>query len=85
MLSITAVSIAIFVNTQAVAADAAAPSTVSKRQMFLQSVNCMKKRMSVDKELSYNAAEKVCKLQVNGQSNNPGSVTRVASDSPAKP
>jgi hypothetical protein len=45
----------------------------------------MKKRMSVNKEMSYNAAAKVCKNQVNNQSNNPVSVAQVASDSPAKP
>jgi hypothetical protein len=81
----TAMSVAIFMSTQAVVAEAAAPATVGKRQMFLQMVDCMKKRMSADKELSYNAAEKVCKLQVSGQSNNAGSVAQVASDSPAKP
>ena len=68
-----------------IAADATSPATKSKHQMVVLVVNCMKKRMSVNKEMSYNAAAKVCKNQVNNQSNNPVSVAQVASDSPAKP
>jgi hypothetical protein len=41
--------------------------------------------MSVNKDISYNAAAKVCKNQVNNQSNNVVSVAVEASDSPAKP
>ena len=69
----------------AIADDAVRQSTISKRQMMAQVVNCMKKRMSVDREISYNAASKVCKDQVNSQSNNSVSVALVASASPAKP
>ena len=65
--------------------DAVRQSTMSKRQMMAQVVNCMKKRMSVDREISYNAASKVCKDQVNNQSNNSVSVALVASASSAKP
>ena len=69
----------------AIADDAVRQSTMSKRQMMAQVVNCMKKRMSVDREISYNAASKVCKDQVNNQSNNSVSVALVASASSAKP
>jgi hypothetical protein len=85
VLAMIAMGVAIFAVAQAIAADAIAPSTMSKRQVIVQVVNCMKKRMSVDKVLSYNAAAKVCKYQVNSQSSNSESVARVASDSPAKP
>ncbi len=70
---------------QAIAGDAVSQSTIRKRQMIVQVVNCMKKRMSVNREISYNAASKVCKDQVNNQSNNPVSVALVASSSSAKP
>ena len=84
-LTTVALSFVLFVSAQAIAADTRVQSTMSKHQMFVQMVNCMKKLMSVNKELSYNAAERVCKVQVISQSNNSETVTRVASDSPAKP
>ncbi len=85
ILTTIALNFVLLVSAQAIAADAGVPSTITKHQMFVQMVNCMKKLMSVHKELSYNAAEKVCKVQLNGQSNNSDTVARVASDSPAKP
>jgi hypothetical protein len=85
MLTMIAMGVVIHMGALAIADDATAQSTVSKHQMIVQVVNCMKKRMSVDKEISYNAAAKVCKNQVNNQSNNSESVAVVASDSPAKP
>jgi len=85
VLTMIAIGVAIFVDTQAIAVDAIGQSTASKRQMIVQVVNCMKKRMSVDKEISYNAAAKVCKFQMNNQSNNSASVVAVASDSATKP
>jgi len=75
------VSVAILVFAQAVAVDAVGQLTLSQRQIV---INCMKKRMSVDRGISYNAAAKVCKSEVNRPSNNPVSVAAVASDSPAK-
>ena len=72
------------VAAKAVAVDAASQSTGGKRQIIVQVVNCMRKRMSADKVISYNAAAKLCKNQVNVQSNNSASVAAV-SDSAAKP
>jgi hypothetical protein len=63
---------------------AAAGDAVSKRQMLLLVVTCMRKRMSSDKVISYSDAAKVCRNQVNEQSNTPVSVAKVASDSAAK-
>jgi hypothetical protein len=84
-LTTIALSFVLLVSVQAIAADAGVPPTISKHQMFVQMVNCMKKLMSVNKELSYNAAERVCWVQVNSRSNSSETVTRVASDSQAKP
>ena len=75
----------IIVGAQAIAVDTIDQSPISKRQMIVQVVNCMKKRMAANREISYNAAAKLCKNQVNNQSNNSASVAVVASDSPAKP
>jgi hypothetical protein len=72
-------------GAQAVAVDAVSQSTMRKRQMIVQVVNCMKKRMSVDREISYNAASKFCKDQVSNPSNNSVSAALVASASAAKP
>jgi hypothetical protein len=85
VMTMIAMGLVMLTHAPAIAADAASPATISKRQMLVLVVNCMKKRMSVNKEMSYNAAAKVCKNQVNNQSNNSVSVAQVASDSPAKP
>lgn len=80
-----AMGVVMLTGAQAIAGDAASQSKIRKRQMMVQVVNCMKKRMSVDRAISYNAASKVCKDQVNNQSNNSVSVALVASASSAKP
>jgi hypothetical protein len=70
----------IFAETQSLAADSLAQSTMTKRQMILRTVSCMKQRMSTDKTISYNAAAKACKDQIDGQRGNSASGTLVASD-----
>jgi hypothetical protein len=65
-----ALGAAILVGAQALAVGAMSQSTASKRQLLVQVVDCMKKRMSADKVISYTAAAKVCKTQVNDQNNN---------------
>ena len=75
----------IFACTPALAGDSASRSTMSKRQMIVQMVGCMKKRMSADRSSSYNDARKACKDQINKQSDNLASGALVASDTPAKP
>ena len=84
VLTMAAMGVVMLTGAQAVAVDAVSQSTMRKR-MIVQVVSCMKKRMSVDREISYNAASKVCKEQVNNQSNNSVSVALVASASQAKP
>ena len=85
LLTMIAMGVVTLSGAQALAVDAVSQSTLKKRQMILQVVNCMKKRMSADREISYNAASKVCKDQVNNPGSNPVSVALVASASPAKP
>lgn len=72
----------IFAGTPALAGDSTSRSTMSKRQMIAQMVGCMRKRMSADRNSSYNDARKACK---NKQSGNLPSGALVASDTPAKP
>jgi hypothetical protein len=84
LLMIT-VGVLILAGAQAIAVDAVSQSTMKKRQMIVQVSNCMKKLMSANREISYNAASKVCKDQFNNQSSNSVSVALVASASAAKP
>jgi hypothetical protein len=74
-----------FVGAQAHAVDPTSQSTMSKRQVIVQIVDCMKKRMSADKSRSYNEAMKVCKGHVNKESDDVPSGALVASDTSAKP
>jgi hypothetical protein len=85
VMTVIALTGVIFVGAQARAADSTSQPTMSKRQMIAQMVGCMRKRMSANKNSSYNDAMKACKVQMNRQSDNlpPGAL--VASDTPAKP
>lgn len=75
----------VLASSHAIAVDAPVQSTGSKRQLTVQVSNCMKKRMAVDKEISYIAAAKVCKNQVNDQRNALEAVAVATSNSAAKP
>ena len=72
-------------GAQALAVDSTSQPTMSKRQMIAQMVGCMRKRMSANKNTSYNAAMKACKDQINKQSDSFPSGALVASGTPAKP
>jgi hypothetical protein len=74
-----------FVGTRAHAVDSTNQSALSRRQMIVQMVDCMKKRMSADKSRSYNEAMKACKDQMNKESGDVPSGALVASDTSAKP
>jgi hypothetical protein len=65
----------LLVGAQAFAADPANPSKISRRQM----VDCMMKRMSADKVLSYNNAAKDCISQLKMQND------KLASNASVKP
>jgi hypothetical protein len=83
VLTVVALSGVIFVGARALAADSMNQSTMSKRQLFAQIVGCMKKRMSANKNSSYNEAMKACKEQIRQQNDNLPSDALVASDTAA--
>jgi hypothetical protein len=72
-----------FIVARARALDFASPS-MTKHQMIEQVASCMRKRMSVDKAVSYIEAAKACKVQVSKQRDNSASGAIVASHTPAK-
>ncbi|MHB8475725.1 MAG: hypothetical protein ACYDBZ_05495 [Steroidobacteraceae bacterium] len=84
VMPIIALSGVMFAGAQAHAVDSTSQSTLSKRQMIVQMVDCMKKRMSADKSRSYNEAMKTCKDRINKESDDLSSGALVASDTPAK-
>jgi hypothetical protein len=85
LLTVIAATGVIFAGAQALAVDSVRQSTMSKRQMIVQIVGCMKKRMAANKSSSYNEAMKACKDQINKEGDNLASGALVASDTPAKP
>src|ERR1700693_2550756 len=83
--TVIALTRVIFAWAPALVGDATSQSTRSKRQMIAQMVGCMRKRMSADRNRSYNDARKACQDQMNKQSDSLASGALVASDTPAKP
>ena len=84
--TVIALSAVICVGTRALAVDSIiSQSTMSKRQMVAQIIGCMKKRMSANKNSSYNEAMRACKDQIKKETDNLPSGALVASDPPAKP
>jgi hypothetical protein len=79
IMMIIALSGAIAIGTRALAADSTSQPAMSKRQLLAQVVECMKKRMSANKNSSYNEAMKACKEQINKESDNLSSGALVAS------
>ena len=84
VVTMIALSGVVFVGTRALAVDSISQPTMSKRQMVAQIVDCMKKRMSANKNSSYNEAMKACKDQIKKGSDNLPSGALVASEAPAK-
>jgi hypothetical protein len=75
VLMLIATAGVMLVGTQAIAIDPAGHSRSSRRQVM----DCMTKRMSANKTVSYNEAIKACKDQMKTQSDN------LASNAPIKP
>lgn len=80
VITVIALSGVIFIGTRALAADSVSRSTMSKRQMVTQIVSCMKKRMSANKNSSYNEAMKACKDEIKRENDELPSSPLVASD-----
>ncbi len=53
LLTVIAATGVIFAGAQALAVDSVRQTTMSKRQMIVQIVGCMKKRMAANKSSSY--------------------------------
>jgi hypothetical protein len=83
IMKVIALSGAIVVGTRALASDPVHQSTMNKRQMFAQIVDCMKKRMAANKSSSYNETLKACKDRIK-ESGSLQSGALVASDTPAQ-
>jgi len=81
MLAMTSVA---FVGTQALAVSTNPPPT-ARRQMIAKTAACMRKRMSIDRVVSYNEAAKTCKDQLRKQGDQPASDPLVTAGNPAKP
>jgi hypothetical protein len=84
---LTAITITgmIFVGTRVLAVDSPGQSTMSKRQATAQITGCMKKRMSANRNSSYNEAMKACKYQITKERDDLASGALVASGNQAKP
>ena len=84
VVAVIALTGAICAGTQSLAVDSTDASRTSKRQMIVQMVGCMRKRMSANKSRSYNDAPRACKDQAKESDKLPSGAL-VASDAPAKP
>jgi hypothetical protein len=84
VLTVISMICVVFIGEKALAVDSVGKSTMTKRQVIVQTVSCMRKRMSADKIISYNGAAKACKDQITKQTDHPAFGTLVASDIPAK-
>jgi len=68
-----------------VLAASARPPTAARHQMIVKTIDCMRKRMSIDKVVSYNEAAKTCRNQASKQPEQSVSGALVASGRSAKP
>lgn len=82
-LTLVVAAIASVAAFQAPAGDWKAQPLAVKRQLVTQIVECMKKRMSVDRHISYNSASKECRDQVEGRLEKSSATPLVAADSSA--
>jgi hypothetical protein len=69
---------------QAPAGDWKGQPLAVKRQLVAQFIDCMKKRMSTDRLVSYNQASKECREQVGRRTDKAAAVPLVAADTRAK-
>ena len=73
-----------FAGTQA-RADAVRLSTMTNHQMMVKTVGCMRKRMSIDRRVSYNEALRTCKAQINNRNDHSSPAQSPASASTTNP
>ena len=73
---------AMLAGAQVFAEDPVSQPALSKRQMVVQIVGCMRREMGADRSISYNAAAKECKGQVAKANDHAASGTLVAAAKP---
>jgi hypothetical protein len=83
LLTVIVMTGAIVAGQEALADGLVNPPSISKRQMISLMIDCMKKRMSADRAISYHEAAKACKEDIKRDDNSSSSAL-VASDSTAK-
>jgi hypothetical protein len=81
MLAMTSVA---FPGQQALAGSGR-PTATAKQQMIAKTIDCMRKRMSVDKAVSYNEAAKICNAQIRKQRDQSTPAALAASGQSTKP
>lgn len=64
---------------------AARPPMTVKQQTIAKTIDCMRKRMSTDKAVSYNEAAKICNDQIRKQRDQSAPAALAASGPPTKP
>jgi hypothetical protein len=79
MLAVTSLS---FAGMQAMGGSVQPPPT-ERHQMMLETTDCMRRRMSADKVVSYNEAAKTCREQIRKQHAQPAPL--VAAGNPRRP
>jgi hypothetical protein len=62
-LTVLAMAAVVLFGVQALA-DPVRPPVMTKHQMIAKTLGCMRKRMSIDRVISYNEAAKACKDQL---------------------
>ena len=81
MLAITSVA---FAGAQSLAGSLHPPPT-ARQQMIAKTTDCMRKRMSADRVVSYNEAARTCRDQIRKQGERAVPNALVASGSPRSP
>jgi hypothetical protein len=61
------------------------PTTTTRNQTIAKTIDCMRRRMSADKSVSYNEAAKTCRDQIRKQRDQSASGALVASGPSTKP
>jgi hypothetical protein len=75
----------IFLASQAHGTDSKNQPAISKRQKISQIIGCMRRQLAADKDSTYKEAMKICKNEIDKESDNLQSDAVVASDNQVKP
>jgi hypothetical protein len=81
MLAMTSVA---FTGARALAVSER-PPTMTRHQMMVKMIDCMRRQMSIDRVVSYNEAAKTCRDQISKQRDKSAPGALVASGNSTKP